>query len=247
MYSRVKRFVLKIVPRRVLFRYEYRLRYFNYLGHIGNKVQCNICNKKLSRFIRVGDDLLCPRCGSIPRARKLWKVLSDEFLKDNLRILDFSPSRSIYRKMKQQNVMYVSSDLSGDFNADKAYDITNIAVKDASFDLIICYHVLEHVLEDVQAMKELWRTLDENGYCIVQTPFKTGKIYEDRSIVLPEEREKHFGQNDHVRIYSVNGLKQRLENVGFKVEVRTFIESKGNRNGFDANETILICFKSAKG
>lgn len=243
MYSNIKRFILKVIPRKVLFRYEYFFRYFYYLGFIGNKVQCNVCTKKLSRFIALGDDQLCPRCGSIPRARRLWQILNNDFLKDNIRVLDFSPSRSIYRQMKKRNITYVSSDLSGDFNADKSYDITEIDAKDGQFDLIICYHVLEHVLEDLKAMQELWRVLDNGGHCLIQTPFKEGEIYEDNSITTPEDREKHFGQDDHVRIYSVVGLQQRLEKTGFKVEVKKFSASPENFNGFEQEETVLICSK----
>lgn len=245
MYSSIKKFITKVIPRKVLFRYEYSFRYFSYLGHIGNKVQCNICNKKLSQFIEVGDNRLCPRCGSIPRARRLWKILKDGFLKDEIKVLDFSPSRSIYRKMKRKNITYVSSDLSGDFNADKAYDITEIDTKDEQFDLIICYHVLEHVLEDLKAMQELWRVLAKGGHCLIQTPFHEGEIYEDSSIISPEDREKHFGQNDHVRIYSIAGLQNRLEKAGFKVEIKKYNESAENFNGFDQEETVLICFKPA--
>jgi hypothetical protein len=40
--------------------------------------------------------------------------------------------------------------------------------------------------------------------------------YEDFSITNPEERKKHFGQYDHVRIYGKDYFN-KLRNVGFKV------------------------------
>ncbi len=110
-----------------------------------------------------------------------------------------------------------------------------------AFDLIICYHILEHIENDSQAMIELQRVLKPNGSCIIQTPFKEGDIYEDFSIKSPDERLKAFGQKDHVRIYSVEGLQQRLKENGFQdVEIKTF-PAEG-RYGF-MEETVLICKK----
>ena len=145
--------------------------------------------------------------------------------------------------MKKGDYEYVSSDISGDFISDVSYDIKDIDSADRSFDLMICYHILEHIDDDLKAMSELWRVLKKGGYCIVQTPFKEGAIYEDDSITLPEEREKHFGQSDHVRIYSAEGLRSRLERAGFRVEVRNYTEKYENVHGFNEQETVLICHK----
>ena len=147
-----------------------------------------------------------------------------------------------YRKWKKiKTVDYTASDLSGDFIADVQFDITNISKPDESYDLIICYHILEHVIEDVKAMKELYRILKPNGTIIIQTPFKDGKIYEDYSIQSETERLKHFGQEDHVRIYSVDGLKKRLESIGFDIIVNQFEENI--YLGFSNNEIIILATK----
>ena len=81
------------------------------------------------------------------------------------------------------------------------------------------------------------------GKCFIQTPFKEGDIYEDRSKQLKEERKQHFGQEDHVRIYSICGLKSRLENNGFKVEILSFHNEADNYFGFSHAENILVCTK----
>lgn len=243
MYLRIKRFILNIVPKYILFKYEYSFRYFNYLFFIGNKYECNLCDKNLSNFILLNNDRLCPRCGSLGRTRRLWQILKDEFLHEGIKILDFSPSRSIYRVMKD-NPNYLSSDLSGEFLSKVAFDITKIDAENESYDLIICYHILEHIEDDIQGMKELLRILKQGGICIIQTPFKVGEIFEDYSIKSPKEREKHFGQDDHVRIYSVEGLKDRLEHAGFHVTIKHFVNDYENLYGFSKDETILICNKT---
>ena len=107
--------------------------------------------------------------------------------------------------------------------------------------MIICYHILEHIIEDTIAMKELFRVLKKSGKVLVQTPFQEGEIYEDETIVTPEDRLKHFGQDNHVRIYSIEGLVERLNNAGFTTEIRTL---KGDSYfGFSENERIIICEK----
>ena len=73
-------------------------------------------------------------------------------------------------------------------------------------------------------MKELFRVLKPGGTAIIQTPFKEGDIYENESIKSPEDRKDHFHQEDHVRIYSVEGLKSRMEKAGFQVKINTFKE-----------------------
>jgi len=140
------------------------------------------------------------------------------------------------------NINYQSTDLSGDFIAEYQFDITKIEVKDSNFDLIICYHILEHIENDTLAMSELYRVLKTSGKILIQTPFKEGEIYEHSKIISSKERLLHFGQEDHVRIYSVKGLKYRLENAGFSVEVKTDFENNFYL-GLDQKETILIASK----
>ncbi|PWA07200.1 methyltransferase domain-containing protein [Flavobacterium psychrotolerans] len=244
MYQTIKKLITSIVPRKLLFEQEENLRGLYALFYAGNSHQCPVCNKNLKKFIPISNyDSLCPSCGSLQRNRRLWSLLLAEFLTPNSTVLDFSPSRCLYRRLKKYpNINYLSTDLSGDFIADYQFDITNLKISDNSLDLIICYHILEHIVDDITAMKELFRVMKPGAKALVQTPFKEGAIYEDFSIASDEERLKHFGQEDHVRIYSVLGLNDRLESCGFNVEIRTnFIDE--NKFGFDKNETILVLSK----
>ena len=245
MYRVVKLIIKVLLPKRALFKYESTLRRVLYQFYKGEDYHCNLCNKRLRKFILSEDgDKLCPYCGSISRTRRLWSILNSGYLKDGLTILDFSPSRSLYRVLKNTpGIHYISTDISGDFLADFQYDITNIDAKTDKYDLIICYHVLEHINDDHQAMKEIYRVLKKGGTCIIQTPFKEGEIYEDPSVTKKQERLKHFGQKDHVRIYSVNRLKDRLAKCGFQVTIKQFTEPVSNTFGFNTQENIVICIK----
>ena len=83
----------------------------------------------------------------------------------------------------------------------------------------------------------------KHGSCYIQTPFKAGDIYEDDSITSESERLIHFGQSDHLRIYSVDALINRLEHVGFKTDILSLKNDIDNVNGFVEKETIVIANK----
>ena len=244
MYQILKNSISRILPKKILFKQEENLRCFYSIFYTGTKYKCNVCDKNLRKFIAtVNGDFLCPNCGSLQRNRRLWYELENEFLKPNITILDFSPSRCLYRKLKKvDNINYLSTDLSDDFIADHRYDITNLKIEGNCFDLVICYHILEHIQDDIIAMQELFRVMKYGAKALIQTPFKDGAIYEDYSITSEEEKLKHFGQEDHVRIYSVLGLKDRLESCGFFVEIRNNLIAK-NTFHLNKNEIILVLTK----
>ncbi len=242
MYQTLKKVALSVVPKKILFENEIFFRSIFAFHLKGKNHECTVCKKGLKKFIKIPDgDLLCPFCGSRSRTRRLYSYL----LKNDMlhgKVLHFSPSRSVYRLLKKNpDIKYFSTDFENEFIAEYNYDITQIPLEDNFFDLIICYHILEHIENDKKAMAELHRVLKQNGSCIIQTPFKTGDIYEDFSKKTKAERLVAFGQEDHVRVYSVAGLQQRLMESGFKnVEAKTF--SANVRYGF-TEETILIASK----
>lgn len=243
MYTFLKSVVKNIIPKEMLIRNEDRFRKLLKPFYQGKDHECNICKTKLKKFVRLENgQLICPVCGSLPRTRRLNMLLEDEFLKPGFTFLDFSPSRMLYKKWKKKkDISYYPTDYENEFLSDFHYDITNIDAEVGKFNLIVCYHILEHITEDQKAMSELYRVLKKGGAALIQTPFKEGEIYEDDTVTSEEERLKHFGQEDHVRIYSVKGLESRLKNTGFQVTVRTF--SEDGYYGYSQNEKILICKK----
>jgi len=138
----------------------------------GKKHQCNICKSNLKSLITLSNkELLCPFCGSLPRNRRLWQLLNEW---QNLRgsVLHFSPNRSLFRVLKKnKNISYYSTNFTDAFLSDYKFDITNIEQPNEKFDTIICYHILEHIIDNKKAIIELFRVLKPNGQLFIQTPF----------------------------------------------------------------------------
>lgn len=63
--------------------------------------------------------------------------------------------------------------------------------------------------------------------------------YEDASITNPREREKVFGQDDHVRMFGRDYAK-RIARAGLKPEENEFAKTQSERLGISKNEIIYI-------
>jgi ubiquinone/menaquinone biosynthesis C-methylase UbiE len=104
-------------------------------------------------------------------------------------------------------------------------DIHDIPFPENTFDVTFCNHVMEHVHDDLRAMRELYRVLKPGGWGIIQVPFFPpipDKTFEDNSITDPKVREKIFGQDDHVRLYG-HDYPERLRTAGFTVKEENYI------------------------
>lgn len=103
-------------------------------------------------------------------------------------------------------------------------DIHQIPFEDNSFDVVFCNHVMEHVEDDIKACAEINRVLKPNGWGIIQSPVYEQEVtLEDKSITDPKERERVFGQSDHVRKYGKDYAK-RLSKSGLMVSENNFVK-----------------------
>jgi SAM-dependent methyltransferase len=145
---------------------------------------------------------------------------------------------------------YVTADLESPLAKIKM-DVQEIPFKDNTFDVIFCNHILEHVDDDMKAVRELYRVLKSGGWGIIQSPvnYNRATTYEDASIVTPEERTKHFGQHDHLRENGAD-YAARLAEAGFDVVednyVKTLPAKQVKRNALPENEIIYLVRKQAK-
>lgn len=144
---------------------------------------------------------------------------------------------------------YITADIESPL-AKVKMDIHRIPFDDNSFDVIFCNHVLEHVDDDLQAMREMKRVLKPSGWAILQVPLEHDRnaTYEDKTIVDPKQRELHFGQNDHQRVYGID-YGRRLQKAGFTVHedrlVQELTPEEVKRYGLDPKEILYVVSKGS--
>ena len=191
----------------------------------GEGRECPCCGGRFRRMSRrrISDWIgICPRCRSFSRHRAIALLLAGGDLPGR-RLLHFAPEPLLAPLFARlPGIERVTADLY--VPADLRLDICRMDLPDASFDLILCSHVLEHVPEDRMAMRELRRVLADGGLALIMVPYRPAvTTYEDPSITSPLGRMVAFGQQDHVRFYG-SDLPERLREAGFEVEDRTAAE-----------------------
>lgn len=189
-------------------------------------MHCPCCRTDAPAFLPFGigierPNARCPRCGSLERHRLLWLFLQRRpaLQRPALRLLHVAPEPVLRRLFAAiPGVHYIPADL--DARDGVRLDITRLPLPDASLDAVVCNHVLEHVPDDRQAMREFRRVLRPGGWAILQSPVdaRRAQTYENPDVLTPEDRLHHFGQADHVRVYG-DDYPVRLREAGFSVEV----------------------------
>lgn len=252
MYKRLKKIYSNIIPSYARHKIEPFIRMLIYkIGYNGTEFYCPTCKVGLKKFIyyefSISKDFICPNCGSLSRTRCLTLYIQNSLTKNINVVLDFSPHRSLYNYWKKKAINYIANDYENEFLADTNHDITSLPYNSEKFDLIICYHVLEHITDDNTAIKEMHRVLKLNGVLLAQVPFNTGKTIEDLSITSPEIRKKIYGQEDHVRFYGKKDFVEKLKRNGFQVNPCLYAKSlsiqKIKYHGLNTNDVIFICKK----
>jgi SAM-dependent methyltransferase len=194
----------------------------------------------------------CYSCGSSDRERLIYFYLKDErgYFDDPgaTTVLHIAPEKRLSRTLLGVGFgEYVCGDLFAEGYHPPAHvrnmDVTDLPFGDDTFDLILCSHVLEHVIEDDVAIGEIARVLKPGGTGILQVPISenSAETFEDFSVVDPRERERTFGQFDHVRIYGQD-YDDRLRKGGLTVD-RVNLSEKYVRYGVNPDEDLFVCSK----
>jgi SAM-dependent methyltransferase len=177
----------------------------------------------------VGSDVVhfsCPHCLSHDRERHLWLYLQACGLADSipaLRILHIAPEPGLTRRIEgQRPPVYVRGDYGPTASNTLRLDLMAIPFIDRCFDLVIANHVLEHVAEDLAALREIARVLTPGGLAILQTPFAASleTTWSDPGVRTPSARLHAFGQEDHVRLYG-RDIFSRIASVGLQDRTQT--------------------------
>jgi len=183
--------------------------------------ECPICGYK-GRFLslerRQRLDARCPGCGSRERHRLQHLFLTEggRWRLDGQRVLHFAPERYMLRIM-QGNPLYISADLH-QTDADMCMDARQIDFPDASFDVVIAHHLLEHVADDALVLREFARVLRPGGYALLAVPqnHAADLTDEEPAVVDPITRFWRYTGFDHCRLYG-RDFPDRVAQVGYEV------------------------------
>ncbi len=123
---------------------------------------------------------ICPLCGSRARHRVFRLALEQWRRKWDIThadVLHVAPEWSLRRTLVGVARRYVTADLRGD-GCDLALDLCELPFSCGSFDLVFTSHVLEHIVDDRRALREIRRVLRRGGVAVLPVPITVDRTVE---------------------------------------------------------------------
>ena len=240
--------ILKVIKNPSVYILEAKKRtisFFRTYLYKGKDVICEICNWEGTLFF----DGKCPNCNSLARTRLIpFSLKYFQLVKNNPRILHIAPNKNEYN--------YIKNNVTELFNYDRlnirnvthiniVQDLTKTTLKSNTYDLVIAWHVLEHIHEDLKAVSEVYRLLKPQGKFLVSVPIYpdgNSHTYEDAKIPY-KDFEKIHGHYDHCRSCGLDYYK-RFETIGFKTDylfVNAIKDNDLKKYGLRSNH-LVWCF-----
>ncbi len=222
------------------YRADRAIREFTAAVHAGPSFLCPICGYR-GMFSAKGHkpSVWCPQCDSRPRHRLLALWMAREMrLPPSADVLHFSAEPWVRSEMTRRGAGYRTADLD-DPGVDLHLDITRIDLGDATLDMVLANHVLEHV-DDSAALREIARVLRPGGQAVITVPLVEGwdATYSAGGLD-PAERALRCGDPDHLRFYG-RDFRDRLRAAGFAVREFAATEPDVSTHALRRGERIFI-------
>ncbi len=217
------------------------------------RVECPCCGWRGAafRWLDIGQWVLpqieCPQCGRHDRHRLMRLVMDTpaaEELFNGARVLHCAPEPEMRAWMDRLGARCV---VSGDLDPfmyvlapppKTAADLTALPFRDGAFDAVVHVHVLEHIMDDRAALREIRRVLRPGGAMLMMVPFAPIPATVEYGKPNPEM----YG---HVRDYSADDFPEKLADfdvTAFRAD--RFLEPAAReRYQIRPDETVFLCRK----
>ena len=185
----------------------------------GQTVFCAICNWNGKYFFKGK----CPNCGSLARTRLIpFSLLYFKLEYGRFKILHVAPNTNEFKYIKNNVTTLLQYDrlnIRPVKHINLVQDLTHLTLNDCTYDLVIAWHVLEHIPSDKAAISEVYRVLKKGGRFLVSVPIYpegNNKTFEDMTIDYADFELIH-GHYDHCRSCGLDYF-ERFEVAGFRTE-----------------------------
>lgn len=186
---------------------------------------CPACGGDVAGFFRYGEarEWGCLACGSSPRERLMHYLLDAGRIAvpEGGAILHCAPNEgSLVRRFSATSGDYVPADIDpGRYSVPGMQRVDLMAMADtARYDRIYASHVMEHVPDDAVVLANIARALRPGGEAWLIVPLWNRPSEDGAPDLSGRERERRFGQWDHVRQYGLD-FAGRIAAAGLDVEV----------------------------
>lgn len=175
-------------------------------------MKCTICGSKQFKPFRGRALAKCSQCHSLERHRYAYDIIKQLKYKS---VLHFAPEGCLGKLFS--GVSYTKVDLVPKPKLGiKKCNILKTGFPDNSFDLIVCSHVLEHVVDVFVALQELKRI--SKGKILILVPLKPGRTYRNPFAKTDRARTFHHGQKNHEWYFGQDDFHLILQSAGLKVQ-----------------------------
>lgn len=91
-------------------------------------------------------------------------------------------------------------------------DVGALPFREATFHVVLCHHVVEHVDDDLRVLAECRRVVRAGGLFILGIPQEDGAI----GRFVRTIHRRLYAEGEHVNFYTIATMRERLAGVGFR-------------------------------
>lgn len=165
--------------------------------------------KKLYAFKQIANGVKCKRVLDIGCAGGTFtNNVSQVFPQAKITGIDVYSRAIKYGKKEYPHINFILADAQ------------NIPFKDKSFDLVICYETIEHLINPLGALKEIRRVLKNDGVALIA--MDSGSLLFRIVWWFWEKTKGKVWKDAHIHRLSHNDLETAIKKAGFKIRLKHF-------------------------